>query len=181
MADETNGTNGEAETKPAEMTPEEKLAARAKRWGLPHTGPPADSGDDAEKLAARAKRWGLPEPAAEDDAEKLAARAKRWGVVTPEPEKPQPRRSGRGDSNRPPEVQEAKQDLEAFLARKAAKNGRTGPPLYSDAIAARRPSKGVGKSSWSAPERGTKRDREEPPDAEEDERRKQRAARFGLK
>lgn len=61
----------------SEMTPEEKLAARAKRWGLPHTGPPADSGDDAEKLAARAKRWGLPEPAAEDDAEKLAARAKR--------------------------------------------------------------------------------------------------------
>ena len=64
----------------AEMTPEEKLAARAKRWGLPHTGPPADSGDDAEKLAARAKRWGLPEPAAEDDAEKLAARAKRRGL-----------------------------------------------------------------------------------------------------
>ena len=61
----------------AEMTPEEKLAARAKRWGLPHTGPPADSGDDAEKLAARAKRWGLPERAEEDDAEKLAARAKR--------------------------------------------------------------------------------------------------------
>ncbi len=108
-----------------------------------------------------------------------------------------------------------------FLSAKtiqAAKNGRTGAPLYSDAIAARRwvdslkvedvdskrpwikeasltvmfisfsakddinpprvvrwgsceprngarPSKGVGKS-WSAPARGTKRDREESPDAE---------------
>lgn len=40
--------------------------------------------------------------------------------------------------------------------------GRRGSCSWNDA----RPSKGVGKSSWSAPERGTKRDREEPPDAE---------------
>ena len=62
-----------------EVTEAEKLAARAKRWGLPEK--PEEAGDETEKLAARAKRWGLEAEveagAAAEDAEKLAARAKR--------------------------------------------------------------------------------------------------------
>mmetsp|Transcript_57245 Transcript_57245/g.125261 ORF Transcript_57245/g.125261 Transcript_57245/m.125261 type:complete len:217 (+) Transcript_57245:26-676(+) len=204
MAEATNGANGEAEKKPAELTEAEKFAARAKRWGLPETTPPSASGAsaDGEKLAARAKRFGATGATGavvEEDAEKLAARAKRWGVVTPEPEQPKTERRmrGRGVSKlhsdagdgRPPEVQEAKQDLEAFLARKAAQNGRGG--LEEPRGQGRRPGKGAGKGQglWSdrLAERGagTKRpaaaEPAEPADAEEDERRKQRAQRFGLK
>lgn len=205
MAEATNGANGEAEKKPAELTEAEKFAARAKRWGLPETTPPSAtsgaSAEDGEKLAARAKRFGATTGATtgavvEEDAEKLAARAKRWGVVTPEPEqsKTERRMRGRGVSKlhsdagdgRPPEVQEAKQDLEAFLARKAAQNGRGG--LEEPRGQGRRPGKGAGKGQglWSdrLAERGTKRPAAaaaEPADAEEDERRKQRAQRFGLK
>eukprot|EP00435_Cladocopium_sp_Y103_P049320 s54_g14.t2 len=215
MAEATNGANGangEAETKPAELTEAEKFAARAKRWGLPETAPPtsavpaASADEDGAKLAARAKRFGGATAAAattgvvvEEDAEKLPARAKRWGVVTPEPEQPKTERRmrGRGVSKlhsdmgdgRPPEVQEAKQDLEAFLARKAAQNGRGG--LEEPRGQGRRPGKGAGKGLWSdrlaerGANRGTKRPAEaaaaEPADPEEDERRKQRAQRFGLK
>ena len=81
------------------MTEGEKLAARAKRWGLESQAPPADADPEA-KLAARAKRFELPKAPeeaeeakaarakrfekpsdmSEADKEKLAARVKRWEV-----------------------------------------------------------------------------------------------------
>ncbi|CAJ1429315.1 unnamed protein product [Effrenium voratum] len=126
------------------VTEEQKLAARAKRWGLTSTAVDEPTEPNEEKLAARAKRWGLPARPKEPSPEKAAAK------------------------ERPVEL-EAKKDLEAFLARKAAKNGRSAPP-----DSGRRP-------RAAQPPTRKRENREEPPDPEEDERRKRRAQRFAMK
>eukprot|EP00930_Biecheleria_cincta_P090551 TRINITY_DN7994_c0_g1_i1.p1 TRINITY_DN7994_c0_g1~~TRINITY_DN7994_c0_g1_i1.p1 ORF type:complete len:216 (+),score=71.66 TRINITY_DN7994_c0_g1_i1:34-681(+) len=95
---------------------------------------------DDEKIAARAKRWGLPErPAAAEEEEKPQAS---------------------GDSK------QAANDLEKFLAKKAAVKG-VGPPVKSVA--------GRGRARELPPAR---RPAPGPADAEEEAKRRKRAERF---
>lgn len=69
----------ESQATAADADPEAKLAARAKRFELPHA--PGDEEPEAAKIAARAKRFERPSDMSElADKEKLAARAKRWEV-----------------------------------------------------------------------------------------------------
>ncbi|OLP80969.1 hypothetical protein AK812_SmicGene38553 [Symbiodinium microadriaticum] len=150
----------------AELSEEEKKAVRAKRWGLASdTGTSAapTSTETEEKLAARAKRWGLPEtPEKEEESAKLTARAKRWGLSETR---------AAPTKRLPDSVSEAKNDLEAFLQQKAAKNGRVLPPYPSE-------------RRRGPPQRGTKRTAAEtsaPADPEEEQKRKQRAERFAMK
>eukprot|EP00440_Ansanella_granifera_P035773 gb/GFBE01038803.1/.p1 GENE.gb/GFBE01038803.1/~~gb/GFBE01038803.1/.p1 ORF type:complete len:186 (+),score=42.44 gb/GFBE01038803.1/:1-558(+) len=133
-----------SKTEDAEGSEKDKLAARAKRWGLPEQDEKKSGEDD--KLAARAKRWGLPEREAETKVEEEEL-----------------------DSD----TRSAKNDLESFLAKAAAKKGRPLPPPTRDSGRdsgryGKRPR--IEKKAASAIEAYV--------DPEEAERRKRRAERF---
>ncbi len=128
----------------------EKKMARAARFGIPV--------DEKTQLQIRAERFGLPPPTdAKEEAEKLAARAKRFGTTTPA-----------ANSTVDPELEEKK--------RKRAE--RFGIPYdtteeQKKSKKARKEERNAKKSGIIVPDASTGLS------AEEEEKRKARAIRFG--